>query len=290
MSQNGWWSTLIVSSWPVFSSIWLAFSQQTEFFTFFYCCHSELLPTLQFWAVIKCTAGASHPNESTLFGRFPSEMGLLSSICWPCPDGYRDLCPFTDLESRVNTLSNLLRVFWLLLRHIGGICKQVHSYQYSLFLFLNVVVFIRGKSVIKEAACDLLPLGLYLLTLFWSVTNCHPSSHNQHAEHFNKRPTLCFKDLTRWQISTNRGTLNPVIVSQSCCPVIYSCCPATASVFLMPCSLSQSYSVMRTWLPEGERSCTVCVRERVRGMGRQAEGKGDRWIDGWTDGWAQREA
>lgn len=57
MSQNGWWSTLIVSSWPVFSSIWLAFSQQTEFFTFFYCCHSELLPTLQFWAVIKCTAG-----------------------------------------------------------------------------------------------------------------------------------------------------------------------------------------------------------------------------------------
>lgn len=87
-----------------------------------------------------------------------------------------------------------------------------------------------------------------------------PASHKQHAEEFNKRPTLCIKDLTRWQIAIAWGTLNPVIVFQSCCPVIYSCCSATVSVleFLMPHSLSQSRSVMRTWLPE-----CVCVRALV---------------------------
>lgn len=121
----------------------------------------------------------------------------------------------------------------------------------------------------------------------WSATNRQPASRKQHAEQFNKRPTLCIKDLTRWQIAIARGTLNPVIVFQSCCPVIYSCCSAAVSVleFLMPYSPSQSRSVMRTWLPECERSCTVCVRERERGTGQAGRGKvREIGMDRWTDG------
>lgn len=114
----------------------------------------------------------------------------------------------------------------------------------------------------------------------WSVTDVKPASHKQHAQQFNKRPTLCIKDLTRWQIAIARGTFNPVIVFQSCCPVIYSCSPATVSVleFLMPYSLSQSMFSHENMTPQAwALLCCMCQREWVRDRtDRTRESEGDR--------------
>lgn len=123
----------------------------------------------------------------------------------------------------------------------------------------------------------------------WSVANCESASHKQHTEQLNKCPALCITDLTRWQIAIAGGTLNPLIVSESCCPVICRCSPATLSVFefLMSHSLSQSRSVMGRWLPERARADVLYVSERQgpeRRRGKMGESKGKIGTDSWTDG------
>lgn len=143
----------------------------------------------------------------------------------------------------------------------------------------NNTVFIKFSSseVTEKAAFDLLQLFCACCWHYydlWSVTNCKHASHKQHAEQFNKCPALWIKDLTRWQIAIAKGTLNPVIVSQSCCPVIYSCCSATASVLeiLMSHSLSQSCSVIENDSPS-VIVLVLCVKERDRETGQKVEGK-----------------
>lgn len=112
--QNGWWSTLIVSSWPVFNSIWLWPSpSRPSWFCYIPATlncstvHSGCCPALVMSKMSKCY----HTVWRTAFH---SDMGSLSAIFWLCPGGYRD-CPFTAVESTDNTLNpNML--LWLLLK------------------------------------------------------------------------------------------------------------------------------------------------------------------------------
>lgn len=120
-----------------------------------------------------------------------------------------------------------------------------------------------------------------------------PASHKQHAEQFNKRPTLCIKDPTRWQIAIATGTLNPIIVFQSCCPVIYSCCSATVSVleffnalFTESIMFSHENMTPRVWA----LLYCMCQREGARDRTGRTRKVREIGIDRWTDGWAQWEA
>lgn len=180
-------------------------------------------------------------------------------------------------------------LFWLLLKCIRGIMQR--SAFLTTLPWVKLLKCIRNRMKRKLKKPHLIYCRLVDIILCCDLLQ--RAGCKQCAEQFNKYPTLCIKDLTRWLIAIARGTLNPVIVFQSCCPVIYSCCSASVSVleYLMPYSPSQSCSVIRAWLPECDHSCTVCVRERKRGTGQTGRGKvRETGIDRWMDRWAQWKA
>ena len=145
---------------------------------------------------------------------------------------------------------------------------------------------IHQKQKTEDAAFDAAAADCWHYCDLWSVTNCQPACHKQQAKQFNKCPTLCIKDLTRWQIAIARGTLNPFIVFQSCCPAIYSCCSAPVSVlaffnalFTKSIMFSHENMTPRVVLYVSEQG-----RERSDGQdeGKVREIGADRWMDGWA--------
>lgn len=175
------------------------------------------------------------------------------------------------ISFRDGTVLNMVAVPWGLQK----LSLEVKSMQWLLPLTSAILKHKWSICILGNIKCSSSSLSYSCWHYYdlWSVTNCKAASHKQHTEQFNKRPTLCIKDLTRWLIAIARGTFNPVIVSQSCCPVIYSCCSATVSVleFLMPYSLSQSCSVMRTWLPVCV--CAFVLYVSARGKTRDSTGR-----------------
>lgn len=98
-------------------------------------------------------------------------------------------------------------------------------------------------------------------------------------------PLLCIKDETRWQITVARAALNPPIVFQRRCPVIYSRRLAPASVFgLFHASFTESITFTHKNMTLGALvRARPCVSGRKQEMGRAETGM-DGWMDGGTDG------
>lgn len=97
-------------------------------------------------------------------------------------------------------------------------------------------------------------------------------------------PLLCIKDETRWQITVARGALNPPIVSQSCCPAIYSRRLASASVFgLFNASFTESITFShKNMTPRARARTHAHARSCVSGR-RDWRGRGSARLTG-TDG------
>lgn len=147
-------------------------------------------------------------------------------------------------------------------------CSCIHSYQSCLLLMYQ-------KDIICSLSCTCCWHYSDLSQTCSSRRALQQASHfvyqrsdqmaDSHPQRHFESPSLYFKAVAQWSIAAAR--------------------PQWVCV-LMPYSLSQSCSVMRTWLPEWRLYC-MCQRE----TGQTGRGKvREIGIDRWMDGWAQWEA
>lgn len=139
---------------------------------------------------------------------------------------------------------------------------------------------VTSEMATEEAAFDLSQLVDILWAAISHKSPCRPRTTRRACR--TSVPLLCIKDETRWQITVARGALNPPIVSQSCCPVIYSRRLASTSVFgLFNASFTESITFShKNMTPRARAHALMRQRETGQAGTRESEADGDGWRNG----------